>query len=143
MVTNPYAGPGGPQHEADPLGPREFETDPDARLWAMLCHLAALAGLFPFSVLFGFIIGPLVVWLMKKDTHPFVNDQGKEAINFQISMMIYASVAGLMTIIPPFCIGPILASAIGIVDVVLAVVGGITANEGRPHRYPFTIRFIK
>jgi uncharacterized Tic20 family protein len=143
MVTNPYAGPGGPQDEADPLGPREFETDPDARLWAMLCHLAALAGLFPFSVLFGFIVGPLIVWLMKKDTHPFVNDQGKEAINFQISMTIYASVAGLMTIIPPFCIGWLLAGAIGVVDIILVIIAGITAHEGRLHRYPFTIRFIK
>lgn len=142
-MANPFEGPGNSQHGVEHVESGMFETNPDARMWAMFCHLAALAGLLPISVLFGFIIGPLVVWLMKKDTHPFVNDQGKEAINFQISMMIYASVAGLMTIIPPFCIGPILASAIGIVDVVLAIVGGITANEGRPHRYPFTIRFIK
>src|SRR3954467_5501803 len=58
-----------------------IETNPDAKMWGMLAHLSSLAGLV---IPFGNFIGPLVVWLMKKDQQPFVNDQGKESLNFQI-----------------------------------------------------------
>src|SRR5688572_25430917 len=73
------------------------ETNSDARMFGMLAHISSLAG---FIIPFGNIIGPLVIWMMKKDQHPFVNDQGKESLNFQIT----ASIAILIAI-ATLCIG--------------------------------------
>jgi len=113
------------------------EVDKDARLWGMLCHLAGLAG---FAFPFGNVILPLIFWQLKKNEYSFVDAQGKEAVNFQISMTIY----GLVTI-PLFflCIGPFLLAAVAIVDLVFLVIAAIKANNGEPYRYPLTIRFIK
>ena len=61
------------------------ETNKDARMWAMICHLAALSG---YVSGLGFIVGPLIVWIIKKEEFPFVNEHGKEAVNFQISMFM-------------------------------------------------------
>jgi len=104
----------------------------DARMWAMLSHLTGLVS----------FIGPLVVWLIKKEEFPFVDEQGKEALNFQITMLIYGFVAGLTTII---CIGFILAPAVGIVDLVFLIIAAIKANDGYHYRYPrpLIIRLIK
>ena len=60
-------------------------TNKDERMWGMFCHLAALAG---FIIPFGNIIGPLIVWQIKKEEFPFVEDQGKESLKFQISIFI-------------------------------------------------------
>lgn len=109
----------------------------DERFWGMLCHLSALLGLF---TVFGFVLGPLVVWLVKKDQYPFVNDQGKESINFQISMLIYAAISAVLMII---VIGFLLLAVVAIVDIVLVVIASIAASEGRPYRYPLAIRFVK
>src|ERR1700680_445708 len=66
----------------------------EARTWAMLCHLSSISGFI--GVPFGHIVGPLIVWLVKKDQFPLVDDQGKESLNFQISMTIYGIVAGVL-----------------------------------------------
>jgi uncharacterized Tic20 family protein len=104
----------------------------------MACHLSALAGLvLPFA---GQVIGPLIVWVVKKDTMPFVDDQGKEALNFQLTMTIALFLSAVLIIA---VIGLVLLPIIALVDVILAVLGAIKANEGVPYRYPFNIRFIK
>lgn len=108
----------------------------DENLWAMLCHLSALAGFF---IPFGNIIGPLVIWLIKKDEFALVNDQGKESVNFQISMTIYIIAAAILVII---LIGLPLLIILALVDLVLVVIASIRANEGEKYRYPFTIKFI-
>lgn len=113
------------------------ETDKDARLWGMLCHLAGLAG-FAFPI--GNVILPLIFWQIKKDEYPFVNDNGKEAVNFQISMTLY----GLISIPLLFvCVGAFLLAAVCIIDVVLLIIAAVKANNGRSYRYPLTIRLIK
>ncbi len=104
--------------------------------WGMFCHLAALAG---FVVPFGNIIGPLVIWLIKKDESEFVNDQGKESLNFQISITIYAIVAALLMLV---IIGIFLLVAVGILSMVFIILAAIKANNGEKYRYPLTIRFI-
>ena len=108
----------------------------DERQWAMLAHLSGLAMyIFPL----GNVIAPLVVWLMKKDQMPFVDDQGKEAINFQISMAIYTIVSLLtMCIFIGFVTTPILA----VVHIVFTIIGGLKANQGEYYRYPLTIRLV-
>jgi len=114
------------------------EINKDARMWAMFCHLAALAGLVVPVV--GCIVGPLIIWQIKKDEHPFVNEQGKEAVNFQISMLIYGIVAGLLCFA---CVGFVLAPAVAIFDIVFLIIAAVKANNGFHYRYPLCIRFIK
>jgi uncharacterized protein len=111
--------------------------DKDTRMWGMLCHLAALAGFF---IPFGHLVGPLIVWLIKREEIPFVDDQGKESLNFQISMTIYGIIPMLLAFI---LIGIPLLILLAIVDFVLIIVASIKSNNGERYRYPLTIRFIK
>ncbi len=106
------------------------------RTWGMLCHLSALA-MFIFPL--GNIFGPLIVWLVKKDESSFVDDQGKESLNFQISFTIYCIFAAILTII---FIGIILLIALGIAFLILVIIAAVKANEGEEFRYPFTIRLV-
>ena len=105
-------------------------------MWAMFCHLSALVGyVFPF----GNIIAPLIIWVLKKDEFPLVNDQGKEAINFQISMTIYIIAAIILIIL---VIGIPLLILLGLFDLLMIIIASIKANEGTEYRYPLTIRFL-
>jgi len=106
--------------------------------WGMLCHLTALVGFL--GVPLGNILGPLIVWLIKKDQYSFVDSQGKESLNFQISMTIYGVIAGFLTII---LIGWALLAVLVVVNIILVIIASLRANSGRPYRYPITIRFIK
>lgn len=124
--------------------PPEGGPSADDRQWGMIAHLSALAGLI---LPFGNLIGPLVVWLAKKDGSGFIADQGREALNFQItiSALILAIVVvaiPLMLIGIGFLLFPV-AGLAGLVGLVLAVIGGIKANEGVAYRYPFAVRLIK
>ena len=109
----------------------------EVRQGAMLCHLAALLGfVFPF----GSVVGPLILWQMKKEVDPFVDDQGKEALNFQITVAI----AWIACIVLAFAvIGFFLMFALAIATVVLTIIGSIKANKGIAYRYPLTWRVIK
>jgi uncharacterized Tic20 family protein len=118
--------------------PAEEVLSPDTKMWAMLCHLAALALIvFP---LFGNVIGPLVVWILKKEDHPFIDENGKESLNFQISMAIYFCAAALLVFI---AIGILLLPALGLFWLILTVVAAVKANSGETYKYPLTIRFFK
>jgi uncharacterized Tic20 family protein len=109
----------------------------DERTWGMFAHLSAFAFfIFPF----GNILGPLVVWLIKKDDYSFVDEQGKEAINFQISMTIYGIISTLLVVV---LVGIALLIALFITTFVLTIIAGIKANEGLNYRYPLVIRVIK
>ncbi|REK69450.1 DUF4870 domain-containing protein [Paenibacillus paeoniae] len=109
----------------------------DDQTFGMLCHLLAFS---TFIIPFGSIIGPLVIWLIKKDHSPYVNEQGKESLNFQISIMIYCIISSILIIL---FIGVLLLIAIGIAWFILVILASIKANEGSVYRYPVTIRFIK
>lgn len=114
-----------------------MEQNSEARRWASLCHIIALVGLIGNGV--GFVLGPLVVWLIKKDEDPFIDEQGKEAINFQITMVIAAIISGFLTLV---VIGLFLLIAVGILMVVFPIIAAIKSSNGEHFRYPFTIRFI-
>lgn len=105
--------------------------------WAMLCHAAAFAG---FVIPFGNVLGPLLVWLLKREGMPFVDAQGKEAINFQLTMTIVYLVGILLIII---LIGILLIVVAAVVSVILTIIAMINASSGTAYRYPFTIRFVK
>lgn len=116
----------------------ETTLDQNTRNWGMFCHLAALA--FVLGVPFGNVLGPLVVWLIKRNEIPYVDEQGKEALNFQISVAIYAIVCIPLVFI---AIGIFLLFAIAIADLILIIVASIKVSNGEPFKYPATIRFIK
>lgn len=117
--------------------PTDIEENKDARLWGMLCHLAALAG---FVIPFGFIIGPLVVWLIKKNEFPFVDDQGKESLNFQINVILALIVSAVLILV---LIGMWLIPAVAITSLIFVIIASVKANDGIRYRYPVCIRFIK
>lgn len=114
----------------------------DERTWALIGHLSAFSA---FVTLIGGILGPLIVWLVKRDTLPFAAAQAKEALNFNITVAIAFVALGVFTIMT-FGIGVVLAWPIGvalfIAWVVLTIVAAIKANEGVAYRYPFTLRLV-
>lgn len=103
----------------------------------MLCHISALAG---FVVPFGNIIGPLIVYSMKKDEYAFVADQGKESLNFQISVSIYLFISIILVFV---ALGILFLIAIPLLALILTVVAAVRANDGEYYRYPLCIHFIK
>ena len=109
----------------------------EERMWGMFCHLIAFSG---YLIPFGSVLGPLVIWLIKKDEMPFVDDQGKESLNFQLTMLI----AMIISIILMFVfIGFLLIGVLIIYQIVVIIIASIKANDGVKYRYPYTIRFIK
>ena len=115
----------------------------EQRSWAMFCHLAALS---VFVTGIGLILGPLIVWLIKRDEMPFVDDQGKEALNFNITLCLLGVVLGLFVLIT-LGIGALivvpLSVVIGLVWLIVTIVAAIKANDGEYYRYPFALRLIK
>ena len=109
----------------------------EARQWALIAHVSALLG---FVLPFGNLIGPLIVWQLKKDMDPFVDDQGKEALNFQITVTLMLVVCVLLMLV---LIGILLAWVVGIAALVLVIIAAIKSNEGTAYRYPFCWRLIK
>jgi len=120
-----------------PTAPDAGGLSPEAKQWAMFAHLSALIG---FLIPLGSILGPLIVWQIKKAEFPFVDDQGKEALNFQITVAIAVIVCIVLMFV---LIGMLLLPVVGIAALVFTIIGGIKANNGETYRYPMTIRLIK
>jgi uncharacterized Tic20 family protein len=104
----------------------------------MICHIIALSGLLANGI--GFLLGPLIVWLIKKEDHPFIDEQGKEAVNFQITMFIVAAICAILILA---VIGIFLLPIVGLLMVIFPIIAAVRANDGIAYRYPLTIRFIK
>ncbi|HVN58540.1 MAG TPA: DUF4870 domain-containing protein [Bacteroidales bacterium] len=107
------------------------------RNWAMFCHLAAFAGFF---VPFGGIIGPLVIWLSKKDESTWINENGKASLNFQLSMLLY------MILVLPLCfiiIGFPLLAVLWLLKIIFIIIASVRASKGEEFRYPLAIPFIQ
>ena len=110
----------------------------NVRTWTVLCHATALAGFFvPWA---GHILGPLIVWLAKHGDSPEIDVHGKESLNFQISMLIYSLIAGVLCLV---LIGFVLLGILHILNLVLVIIASIQASEGKLYRYPISIRLIK
>ena len=110
----------------------------NVRTWCVLCHAAALLGIFSHFI--GHIFGPLIVWLVKRGESPEIDAHGKEALNFQLSMLIYDAVAVILCLV---LIGIPILIILWVLNTVLVIVASIQASEGKLYRYPLTIRFIK
>jgi uncharacterized Tic20 family protein len=109
----------------------------EVRTWCVICHLSALAGFFIPAL--GHIFGPLIVWLIKRGDSPEIDAHGKEALNFQLSMLIYNVVAGVLCLL---LVGFVLLAILHILNVVFVIIAALKAGEGRIYRYPLTIRLI-
>lgn len=133
-------GPPDPEPGAAPPPPSSSSPNPsdagpppssDDRTLALLAHLL---GIF-FS-----IFGALIIWLVKKDTSPFVDDQAKEALNFQLTVLIAYAVAGVTTCLG---VGFVLLAVTYFGNIVLCIMAAVAANRGERYRYPLTLRLLK
>ncbi len=115
-----------------PVQPTPEEKDVrDARTWAALAHIGGLVTSF---------IGPLIIWAVYKDRYAFVSDQAKEAMNFQISIMIYLIASSILAILLVGVIGWVI---IPILDFIFVIMAAVNASNGTAYRYPITIRLIQ
>jgi uncharacterized protein len=127
-----YDSPASAPHHADP------SVSADERTWAMVAHFSALAAFF--VLVLGGVLGPLVVWLVKREHSAFVAEAAKEAINFNIAVLL----AGLVCLPLIFVfIGIPLIAVIFVYWLVMIVVAGIKASEGVHYRYPISLRVVK
>ena len=107
----------------------------ESRNWATLTHLSAFVAFFGIPSL----VGPLVAWVVKKDEDPYVADRAKEALNFNLSFLIYAVVSALSVLL---LVGVLLFPAVVVTWFVLVIQATVRASRGEYYRYPFTIRLI-
>ncbi|MEE4285458.1 MAG: DUF4870 domain-containing protein [Mariniphaga sp.] len=112
-------------------------TDHNEKTWGMLTHLLAFS-IF-IGIPFGNVIGPLIVYLIKKDEYEFVAEQGREVLNFQITWSLIFIISAIMIVVG---IGILMLIAFGIAWLVLVILGTVSASNGTPYKYPFTIEFF-
>lgn len=108
------------------------------RTWGMLAHLSALAGLV--LPMIGIVLGPLAVWLARRDQSAFVTAHAKEALNFNITVLLGAVVCMLLMLV---FIGILLGTALFVAWLVLTLIAAIRASEGASYHYPFALRFVR
>jgi uncharacterized protein len=125
---------GGPPAGGQP-GQPPLSADQE-RLWGMLAHLLSFVAAY---IALGFV-APLVVLLVFGPRSAYVRAQAVESLNFNLSWLLYAIVAGILVVIG---IGLLVLLALGIAYVVLVIIASIRANNGQLYRYPLTIRFIR
>jgi uncharacterized protein len=109
----------------------------EEQTFSMLCHLSALAG---YVIPFGNIIGPLIIWLIKREQYPEVDRQGKDSLNFQISMALWVIVSAILILL---VIGIFALIALGILNLILIIVASVKSNNGERFKYPLSIEFIR
>ena len=107
------------------------EVSQDAKNLAMLCHLLGLITNF---------LGPLILWLLKKEDNAFIDSNGKEALNFQLTVMFAMITAGILTFL---CIGALLMPVVMVLDIVFSIIACVKASKGEDYRYPLCIRLVK
>jgi len=140
MASDPAAGqpapapaPAAPAAQPGAETVPDIQSTPDERQMAMLAHLA---GCVPFAG----IIGSVAIWAIKMGQSPFIEDQAKEALNFQL-IVFMAQVAAAISCM--LYIGLILYPAVWIIGIIYSFQAGMAAKEGKVYRYPYTIRFIQ
>lgn len=136
VETEPQAKPQTDPHEVVvPVG--------DERTWGLLGHLSAFSA---FVSGIGCVLGPLIIWLIKRDTLPFAGDQAKEALNFNISVLLAGLALWIVTIVT-LGIGLLLTIPLGLALfvywLVFTIVAAVNANNGIRYRYPFTLRLVE
>ena len=121
-----------------PISAPAAVSNSNVRTWKILCHASALLGVFLHFP--GHLLGPLIVWLAKRDDSPEIDAHGKEAINFQLSMLLYTLISAVFCLV---LIGFVFIAILWVLNAVLVIVASIQASDGKFYRYPMTIRFIQ
>ncbi len=124
----PAAAPPPSHHSGVPIPERQ---------WGMFAHLSAFSACV--GIPFGNIVGPLIMFLIKKDEYPFGGDQAKEALNFNISCTLYLLISIALFVV---IIGFILFLILGVFWLVATIIAAVRSNEGVSYRYPLCIRFV-
>lgn len=109
----------------------------EERTMSMLCHLSALA---MFIIPFGSVLGPLIVWLIKKDQYVEVDRQGKDALNFHLSMLIYSIIGGILIFL---LVGIFVLIILAILRLLFIIIASIKSNSGERFEYPLSMKFIR
>lgn len=125
MTENPSTEP---QQER----PDTSDVSSESKVWAVAAHLLPLASIY--------IVGALIVWLIKRDEDAFVEAHGREALNFQLSVLIYGLISALLIIV---LIGFLMLIALAIFSFVMAIIAAVKAANGETYRYPMTMRMVK
>jgi hypothetical protein len=126
-----------PEIEHDDALPPGFPSTTE-RNWAVACHLGGFA-LYMLPFAFGHVLVPLAIWLLKRNESPFIDANGREALNFQISVTLYGIVAAVLAFV---LVGFLLLAGIAAFQFVLMVIASVHASQGDVYRYPLTIRLI-
>ncbi len=141
-MQNPNQSPfNSPPQNPSPPGVAPQMSPAEEHNWAVATHLASFSGYI--GVPFGHILGPLIIWLMKKDTSNFLDEVGKETVNYNISLIIWfiASFAIMFTIIGiPLAL--LMLAALSVMDIIVTILAAVAASNGEQYKYPLTIRFI-
>jgi len=123
--------PNSPPDSPDPVSP-------EARKWATICHISALIGALGNGV--GFVLGPVIVWLLQRDEDPYIDEQGKRAVNFQLTLTAAAICCGLLF----FLVFPLLLLIpIALAMMIFPIIAAVKTSNGKDYHYPFSIRFVK
>lgn len=133
---------------SDDTTPAMAAPDTPERGWAMAAHLCGLLWLLgsggllflPFGTLALFtVLGPLIIWKAKGEDMPFAGGQAKEALNFQITMLLLGLASCLLLIVG---IGFLLLWILGLLNLIFVIIAAIQVNDGKPYRYPFALRLV-
>ena len=142
MDATPSPSTDSPPVPPPPARAMEEMEDSDACMWAAFAHLAGLVYLLGIPG----ILGSLIIWLWKRGDHPLVDEHGQEAVNFQITLLIYNTAAVLIgcgTLGLGLIVLALLLAILAVLVIVLPIIATVQASEGRPYRYPLTIRLIR
>ena len=144
-----------PVRPTEPVGPSSTHPSglsSEVRGWGIAAHLLGLGGALVTVVTLGFL-GPLVVWLLKRDEHPFIDHHAKEALNFQLTTLLAVAVGavatipvvllGVLTLGVAWLIAGLVLVAAAIAWFVLPIIGAVKAANGEGYRYPVSIRFVR
>jgi uncharacterized protein len=132
METSPSSSP------PPSLPPANISAIANVRTWSAFIHASALLGVFVHFP--GHLLPPLILWLIKRGDAPELDAHGKEAVNFQISMLIYNMVAGVFCLV---LVGFVFLAILWVLNTVFVIIAAIQASDGKFCRYPMTIRFIQ
>lgn len=149
----PAGGAGGPAPSygyGQPVHPSGLSSE--LRGWGIAAHLGGLGGALLTVTLLGFV-GPLAIWLAKRDEHPFVDHHAKESLNFQLTVLtviaasvvlaIPAAILGVLTLGIGFVLLILVGAAAAVAWFVLPIIGAVKAANGEAYRYPLTIRYVR
>ncbi len=140
-MQSPHQSPFTPSSNPLPPGTSPTMSPAEERNWAVATHLASFSGYI--GIPFGHILGPLILWLMKKDSSSFLDEVGKETVNYNISIILWFVAAFVLffTIIGiPLAI--LMVIFLSVMDIIVTIMAAVAASNGQQYRYPLTIRFI-